>query len=296
MKRLPVGRFLFILPALVAFAFFIVYPIAFNIFISFTSWHGYGNQFDFVGWTNYVLFSQSLEIGYDIANALFWSAFFLTVPVVVGLFLAALLTTDIKGKWFFKAVFYYPQVLSGLLAALIWTWMITSFTGLIPDVLSYLNAEWVGNYIFSFNTEWTANATMAVISLWQSVGFSMIIFLVGLSSISPSLVESARTEGAGRLALYWNVIVPLLRPFLVVIIVFAIANALRYFDLVYGLTQGGPAGSTQTLGLTMWIDAFIDNYYGQGAAVANLLFVLTAIITVVYLRFYLRSERSIWTK
>jgi raffinose/stachyose/melibiose transport system permease protein len=294
LKRDTRDSILFLLPALVTFGYAMIYPLYFNIWSSFYQWSGFGRQFTPVGLFNYVTYLSSPSFLTNIENMVFWVTFFVTLPILLGFALAVLLSGGIKGSAILRAMFYLPQLYSGIIVGVIWLWMLAIPFGLIPGLFAGSGLGFVTDYVFSLIAQWPANATMAIISLWQGVGFPMVVFLAGLNSVNPSLMESAKIDGAGALSILRHITIPSLRPFFAIVITLGLLTGIKYYDLIVAMTGGGPAGVTQTMGLTIYVQAFTDAHYGYASAVSNLLFVLTAVPAIVYISYYLRREKDVF--
>ena len=176
--------------------------------------------------------------------------------------------------------------LSGAATAVIWGFILRSdgalnqaisFLGMTPPAAGWL-LEWPGNTI-----------VMIVANTWQATGVTVILFLVGLQSIPQETVEAGQLDGASGMRLFWNVVLPQLRPVTIVVIGMSIANSLRVFDLIWLLTKGGPGGVSETLAVTMYRQTFIISDYGYGAAVAVVLAIIVVASSWAYLRRQLKG-------
>jgi raffinose/stachyose/melibiose transport system permease protein len=187
-----------------------------------------------------------------------------------------------------RAIFYLPVIIAPIAVATMWKWMYDPFFGLFAQLLTSWGMQgWI--------KDWLGNKDIALYSvfvayLWQTVGFSMVLFLAGLQNVSQTLVEAARIDGAGRWAVFKHVTLPALRPTITIVLVLSIISSLKAFDIVYGLTGGGPAQSTQMLALWAFTQAMQIFDFGRGAAISVVLLLITMAVVIPYLRWTQRHE------
>lgn len=258
----------------------VVYPALATLRLSFFRWDGLSPEV-FVGLQNYIaLFTTDKVFLLAARNTLVWIVLFVPVSVGIGLLLATFLNQRIPGRTVLRVLFYLPFVLSSVAAGLIWKWMFYPQVGLL-DTLS----QAVG---ITEPPGWLSDPNIALLSvvaaaIWQATGSAMVILLAGLQTIPEELYEAGRTSGATERQLFRLVTVPLLRESLVVAFSLALIGSLNVFDIVYTMTQGGPANSTQVLGTWMYFSTFQFGEYGAGAAIAWVLVIVVAIIAVPYI-------------
>ena len=183
-----------------------------------------------------------------------------------------------------------PVIIAPIAVATMWRWMYDPFFGLFNAVLTALGLEgliqdWLGDRNVVLYS-------MFVASVWQTVGFSLVLFLAGLQSVSPTLIEASRVDGASRFQIFRYVTLPALRPSITIVLILSIINSLKAFDIVYGMTQGGPAQSTQMLALWAFTQAMQLGDFGRGAAISVVLLLVTTAIVVPYLR-WMRGHREL---
>jgi raffinose/stachyose/melibiose transport system permease protein len=217
-----------------------------------------------------------------------WTVLSLVLPPLAGFLLALALNQPILGRVLLRAVFYLPVIVAPIAVATIWKWMYDPFFGLFNQLLT-------GWGFPSFIQDWLGDRRIALLSIfvasiWQTVGFSMVLFLAGLQSVSQTLVEAARIDGAGRWMVFRHVTLPALRPTITVVLILSIINSLKAFDIVYGMTGGGPAQSTQMLAMWSYTQALQLGNFGNGSAISVVLLLVTIAIVIPYLRWSLRQE------
>lgn len=273
--------YLFLLPPLILYVVWIIAPTISTFYLSLTNWDGISEP-TYVGLANFQrLFSGDRTFTEALINNVRWLVIFISVPTTLGLGMALIFNTDMKGGRFYKVSFYSPLVLSFAVIALVWAWMYNPRLGLLNSLLTGLGVEetpgWLGDRELAI---WCVIAA----AVWRQVGYVMVLYLAGLKNIDPTLVEAAIVDGADRWNLFRRVVLPLLAPITVVVVVISIIDSLRAFDLVAIMTRGGQ--STQVLANYMYIEAFNNYRMGYGAAIAVVLFALS----MVFIGFYLFRE------
>jgi raffinose/stachyose/melibiose transport system permease protein len=172
--------------------------------------------------------------------------------------------------------------------ATIWRWMYDPFFGLFNQLFMSWNLPgWVQDWL---GDRKIALLSIFVASIWQTVGFSMVLFLAGLQNVSQTLIEAARIDGAGRWAVFRHVTIPAVRPTVTVVLILSLINSLKAFEIVYGMTGGGPAQQTQMLAMWSYTQALQLGNFGNGSAISVVLLLVTIAIVVPYLRWSLRQE------
>ncbi|QWW71502.1 carbohydrate ABC transporter permease [Rhizobium sp. WYJ-E13] len=284
-----VQAFILLVPALAIYAIFALYPMLNVVIISFQKWNGLDPQRPFVGLANYsAIFTRDPVFWVAFKNTVIWTLMSLIFPPLVGLLLALSLNQKIFGRNGLRAIFYLPVIIAPIAVATMWKWMYDPFFGLFSQILTSWGMQtWI--------KDWLGNKDIALYSvfiayLWQTVGFSMVLFLAGLQNVSQTLVEAARIDGAGRWAVFKHVTLPALRPTITIVLVLSIISSLKAFDIVYGLTGGGPAQSTQMLALWAFTQAMQIFDFGRGAAISVVLLLITMAIVIPYLRWTQKHE------
>lgn len=278
-------------PALLIYCVFAVYPLIDVFVLSFQKWNGLDPHRAFAGLRNYqYIFTKDPVFWVAFNNTVIWTLMCLVFPPLIGLLLALGLNQPIFGRGTLRAIYYLPVIIASIAVATMWRWMYDPFLGLFSQVMT--NIGWQ-----SIIPDWLGNRRIALYSvfvahLWQSVGFSMVLFLAGLQGVSQSLVEAARIDGAGRWAIFRYVTLPALRATITIVLVLSVINSLKAFDIVYGLTGGGPAQSTQMLALWAFTQAMQIFDYGRGGAISVVLLVITIAIVVPYLRWTQKREEA----
>lgn len=291
-RRDPWRQVLLLLgPALAVYCAFAVYPALDSIHLSVMKWDGLSPQKTFVGLDNYrAIFFDDPVFWVAFRNSVVWMLLSVTIPPLLGLGLALGLNQPIFGRTGLRAIFYLPAIVASIAVATMWRWMYDPFFGVVNATLTSLGLD-------GLVQDWLGDKSVALYSVfvayvWQTAGISMVLFLAGLQTVSKTLIEAARIDGAGRLQIFRHVTLPALRPTLTIVLVLATVNSLKAFDIIYGTTQGGPGQSTQLLALwTFWQSLQIHDF-GRGNAIAVVLFAITIAIVVPYLRWSQRREEA----
>ncbi|ANL44742.1 carbohydrate ABC transporter permease [Rhizobium phaseoli] len=278
-----------LVPALAIYAVFALYPMLDVVILSFQKWNGLDANRQFVDMANYsAIFTRDPVFWVAFRNTVIWTLMSLIFPPLVGLLLALSLNQKIFGRNGLRAIFYLPVIIAPIAVATMWKWMYDPFFGLFAQLLTSWGMQgWI--------KDWLGNKDIALYSvfvayLWQTVGFSMVLFLAGLQNVSQTLVEAARIDGAGRWAVFKHVTLPALRPTITIVLVLSVISSLKAFDIVYGLTGGGPAQSTQMLALWAFTQAMQIFDFGRGAAISVVLLLITMAVVIPYLRWTQRHE------
>jgi len=273
---------LFLLPALLLLAVFLVFPVFESLALSFFSNDG-GTLF--VGFANYLkvffdpafvnpaALTQGPPFG-ALINNLVWIAIHLPLSLGLGLGLAVLMGRDKKlGPW--RTMVFLGVVIPGVITGVVTQFLFDKSSGLVPNFFSIVGVE--GLHISWFAHPETALLALILTHTWTWTGYCMVVFLSGLSAIPPSLVESAVIDGAGRWQVFRRIKLPLLAGSVRTVVVMSLIGELTNFDLVYSSTYGGPGGATNVVGLQMYLEAFRYNHFGTGSALASVLTLMAAV-------------------
>lgn len=286
-RRFNFVPWLFLLLPLLLYFMWVIGPMFYTMYLSTTQWEGITTIApEPVGTENYDRLFDDREFDESLVNNLRWLAVFITVPTAMGLGLALLLNTEMRGGRWFKVSFYSPLILSGPVVGLIWSWVYHPRAGLINSGLEAVGVQdtpgWLGDSDIAI---WAIIAA----GVWRQVGYVMVLYLAGLKNIDPSLVDAAMVDGANRRQLFQHVIFPLLAPVTTIIIVISVIDSLRAFDLVEIMTGG--SNGTQVLANFMYIEAFNNYKMGYGASIAVILLLISLVFIGVYLYRISREER-----
>ncbi|HZX02870.1 sugar ABC transporter permease [Kribbella sp.] len=280
------GRLAWILitPALIGFLVFAVYPALRGIYLSFTDFHVLTPP----KWTG---FANLTELIHD---DVFWTsllvtAYFVVLSVVVGTVVSvitAVVLHRLTGSTVVRGLIILPFLISGVVAATVWSWMMDSQLGIINVVLTHVFGQ---PTLFLGSRAW-AIPSIAMIGVWKSMGYNAIIVFAGLQTIPPSVYEAGRLDGAGEVRMFRHLTLPLLRPILAMVIVLSVIGSFQVFDLVAVTTKGGPANASNVLPMYIYTKAFSQFDFGYAATMSLALFVMLMIITFLQMRLLRAGE------
>jgi multiple sugar transport system permease protein len=270
---------LFMAPGLILFTIYVVLPIFQSIWISFYEWDGLSPA-SYVGFANYVELVDDEQFYTALWNNVRWLVLFM-LALPIGLAMALFLNQVVFGIRLIKSLFFFPFVISQVVIGLIFTWFYEPNYGVIAPLLNLLGYE--GWAILA--DEDYATYGIIVAGLYPQIAYCMILYLTGLNNINADQIEAGRMDGARGFSLFWNIILPQLRPATFIAVVVTVIGALRSFDMIAIMTQGGPWGSTNVLAYFMFEQALSEYGYrmGYGSAIATILFA----IMLVYILFFI---------
>ena len=297
-NQIKIAPFFFLAPSIILFVLYVIYPIIDSIWVSFHSWNGMDRgllglsgelkNWKWVGLDNYKeLIFDDYTFPINILNNLKWLVLSLLV-IPIGLGLAIFLNQNIREMKFIKPLFFFPFVINLVVVSLIFTWFYMPKYGILDLIFRFFGLEPI-----AFLAEETL-ATYAIIFafFWPAIAYTMIIYLTGLTNVNTEVVEAGRIDGASGISMFWNVILPQLRPATFIATVVTVVGALRSFDMVAIMTKGGPWGSTSVLAYKMYEEALFSYRMGYGSAIATILFLIMDIYIVWFLYRLFQNEKS----
>ncbi|GGG16674.1 ABC transporter permease [Paenibacillus abyssi] len=269
----------FVGPAFILYFIFLMLPTLGGMYYSITDWNGLNRDYEFIGFGNFV---EALREDPDFIKSLLFTMKYVIVMVVLqnvfALFLAVLIESKMRSKGFFRTIFFMPNMISMIISAFIWTFV---FTQVLPQLaqmtslLSFLDQSWLGDPNISF-------FSIILVSLWNGVGYMMIIYLAGLQGVPQSLKEAAIIDGANPFQSFFHITLPMITHAITICLFLTLNGAFKVFDTVYGLTGGGPGRSTQVITMNIYEEAFSNNFrYGYASAKSVILFVIILIFTFI---------------
>lgn len=266
------AAWLFILPAVVGTFVFIVIPVICSFGLSFVKWD-LVNPIVFVGFSNYKeIFTEPLF--YKIfLNTIVFAVSTSVFGVIIPLVLAIILNSKIRGSEFYKTAYFLPFITPMIVIGVVWQWIFDPNIGILNNFL-HMHINWLYDAKF-------AMPALIIVSVWKLIGYNMIIFLSSLTTISQSLFEAAKIDGASPIQTFKNVTVPLLSPTIFFVVIITAISSFQIFDLIYLMTQGGPLDSTNVLVYAIYKNAFEYFNVGKASAIAYVLFVVILVLTLV---------------
>ncbi|GIP34988.1 carbohydrate ABC transporter permease [Paenibacillus sp. J2TS4] len=279
-------QIVFVGPAFFFFCLIVVVPFGMSMYYSFTEWNGVTSHVRWIGLDNF----QTILLHDKDFHQSFWFTIRFTAASVlltnlVGFSLALLLTQALKIRNMLRTLFFLPNVIGGLLLGFIWQFIFVRGFTTIGELtgIGLFELPWLGDSATAF---WG----LVIVSVWHGSGYLMVIYIAGLVNVPRDLVEAAKIDGATRWQTLRNVLVPLIMPSVTVCLFLTISWAFKMFDLNLSLTNGGPYGSTQSVALNIYQEAFRNNRYGLGTAKALLFFIAVALITIAQVTFTKKKE------
>jgi raffinose/stachyose/melibiose transport system permease protein len=278
--------YLMLAPKLILMLMFTVYPIFWALRFIFYDYNGVSKAV-FIGFDNIVrAFTRDLMWWKSVLNTFVYAFGKLSIEIPLAMVLAVILNTKIKGRGFFRSVFFLPTVTSAAVISLVFTFIYSPYNGALNSILHSFgfiknpNVDWLGD-------EKLAMISVIIVGVWHAFGQNMILILSGLQGIPTDVYESAKIDGASSVQAFFKITLPLLAPMLQLILMIAIIGSLSAFDSVFVLTGGGPNYATQLKGITIYQQFFAADkspMYGYGATLAVISSVVVGLLTIFYLQ------------
>jgi ABC-type sugar transport system permease subunit len=251
--------FFFVLPALVLYLVFMVYPFFQSIYLSFTSWNGVEAVKEWIGLGNYREMIRDPMLWTSLRHNLIWVVIGTVAPIVIGMFLALLLWRRPKGFTLFRTMFLDAVGLEGV------------------------SRGWLGDPDFALYA-------VLIAAIWATIGFTFVIFLAGLQNVSKDLLEAATIDGANAWQQFWNVTVPQMAGVINIVVAFLLIGGFNVFDIIFVMTGGGPANATEVIATYTYKEAFTQNNFGYASTLALVMTVISLIASVAFIRLRERQE------
>ncbi|KAF2959109.1 sugar ABC transporter permease [Thermotoga sp. 38H-to] len=288
-RKKKITAFLFTLPAVALFLFYFLIPIPMTFFYSFFRWEGFSLRPDkFVGFGNwYNLFSNEVTWR-ALLNNLKFIIYTLLIQIPIGIGLGLLISSKIKGTNFMRIAFFIPLLIPSTTIAIIWKIIYDPYLGFLNNFLKILGLEKLAK-IWLGDPEVVVEAIYAATS-WQWIPFYMIIFAAALTEIPKELYEAAMIDGATSFKRFIYITLPFLKRTIITAAILGITGSLKYFDLVYILTEGGPGNTSELLATYMYKLAFRHQRMGYASAYAFFLFGISLVISILMYRVYRRGD------
>jgi ABC-type sugar transport system permease subunit len=280
-KKTSLTSWLFLAPALIIYLSVVIIPVFYSLIISLFKWNGIVGM-EFVGLNNFIaLFQDSLFI-HAMRNNFIWIILSLFATMTIALGLAVILNKKFAGRTFFRGFFYFPAVIASIAVAIIWRWIYNPNFGFINQAFKLFGSDFQQSWLSSPQGSLYA---VFVASLWQSIGQPMIFFIAGLQTVPEEILEAAIIDGASNSRRFAVITIPMMKETFVIVIANLIVGAMKVFDVIMGLTAGGPNNATQMMSTYMYAQTFRYNNVGYGAAIAILMVIFMMVVIVPYIRF-----------
>ena len=273
-------------PALIAIVLFVEGPFLMSVAYSFTKWNGLDKAVKWVGLANYAeLLTNDRALGNAMIFTFLFTAVALVAINVIALGLALVLDMNIRGRNALRAAFYIPNIISLIVIGYVWRFIFSrgfdSFGALTHWGLFQLS--WLGDSRL-------AGVSVILVSVWQAIGFYLVIYIAGLQTVPREQLEAAVIDGSGPVRRFFHITLPLIMPSVTVAVFYSLSNALKTFDVIFSLTFGGPGLATTSIALDIYKTAFSDSRFGYGSAKSVVLFLIILVLTVFQLNVFKRRE------
>ncbi|MDO4325220.1 MAG: sugar ABC transporter permease [bacterium] len=267
---------LFLLPNLLGFLIFILYPVFRAFAISLTNWDGFSTR-DFIGIKNYTSLFLDESFLISLKNTMWYTVITVPFSVIFGILMALLMNVRLPGIKIFRTIYFLPQVTSMIAIGLVWSMVLANY-GPVNQILMALGVANPPKWISS--STW-ALISVEIVTIWRSMGYNAIILLAGLQGISTELYEAAKLDGANSVQSFWYLTLPMISPTIFFCLVTQMISSFKVFDVIMAMTQGGPGRSTNVLAYYIYNRSFVDYRFGYASAAAFVLFFIILIMTAV---------------
>jgi raffinose/stachyose/melibiose transport system permease protein len=271
---------LFLLPALILFLLFVIYPIFRSVYFSTFDWKGFGPAVDYIGLDNYKKILTDEVFLKAIKNVLIIITLSLGLQLPLALILAVLVGRDLPGRSLFRTIFFLPYVLSEVNTGIMWMLLYNAdpTRGFINSIMVQLGFEPIA---------WLADMNVVIFAIfitltWKYFGFHMLLYLTGLQNIPKEIEEAARIDGANSIQNFFYITLPLLGSTIKTSVYMSVLGSIQQFVLVWVMTRGGPVNASETMATYMYRFGFVRYQLGYGSAVAIIMFILCMIFSLLY--------------
>lgn len=267
---------LFVLPALIGTFLFIIIPIFCSFGLSFSEWDLL-NEIHFVGLSNYKSVFTEPEFLQILINTVVYAVSTTVFAVIIPLFIASIINNKIKGSELFKTIYFLPFITPAVVIAIVWAWIFDPNIGLV-------NTLFHTHYTWLFSTK-LAMPVLIFVSVWKLVGYNVVLFLTGFSTIDKTVYEASKIDGATAYQTFFDITVPLLKPTIYFVTTVTAISSFQIFDLIYVMMQGGPNDSTNVIVYSIYKYAFEYFDIGKSCALAYILFAIILVLALVQKKF-----------
>lgn len=262
-------------PACFCFLAVVIVPFLYGVYLTFTGWDGINNAKPFVGFGNYAKVFKDAAFWSSLVLTLKYVIFSVVLTNIIGFLIALLLTGKLKGRNFFRAGFFTPNLIGGIVLGYIWQFVFNNaFTALGKSTgIGIFSKSWLSDPTRAF---WA----LVIVTVWQLSGYMMLIYISGLTGVSQDVIEAAKIDGCTSAQTTWYITLPLMASSFTICIFLSITRSFMVYDVNLALTEGGPFGSTVLSAMYVYQKAFSNKEYGAGQAEALILFLVIAVIAV----------------
>jgi multiple sugar transport system permease protein len=276
--------YLFLLPGMLVLSLFTMFGLAFTIYLSFHHWEIVSPDKPYVGLQNYKDLVHDEKFRHTVINTFYFAGAVIPLQMLCGLGIALLLNTGLRGRVFFRTLYYLPCVTPFVVSAIVWKWFYNGDFGLFN--FYFLKTGLIDAPISFLADKNLAMPSVIVMSVWGGIGFTMVVYLAGLQGIPDELYEAAKVDGAGPWSRLRHITIPMLRPTTLFLAVIGIIFAFQQFTQIFVMTHGGPVDKTTTMLFYVYQAAFVYYDMGYASTLAFALFLMLVVFTIFQLRFY----------
>lgn len=283
-QRLDMRYAGFLVPAALLFAVFVLYPLVSGLLLSFTNWDGISSTYESVGMANFVRIPQDRLFRIALRNTAVVAVVSVVLQNVIGLSIAIGIEQLGKSQAVIRTAFFLPVILPPIVIGYVWSYIYSFHEGLLNELLRGLSGG-------SLAVDWIGNPSLAIVSVaitivWRWYGYQVVIYMAGLRGIPKEIIDAARVDGAHGWNHFFRITLPMLLPAITVNVLLCTINALKVFDIVFVMTEGGPGNATQVISTAIFFEAFRMSRMGYAAAIGVVLFVLIMVATFLQLKFF----------
>jgi multiple sugar transport system permease protein len=276
-RNQTIAGYVFLLPNLIGFTVFTLFPVAAALVISFTNWDGFNNA-EFIGIKNYLKLFKDSRFLTSFGNNIYFTGLSVPLTIIFSLAIAIGLNRKMRGIIALRAVYFLPYISSVVAVAVVWQALYHPDFGPINSFLRFVGIANPPKWLAS--TEWAMPAVIFM-SVWRNMGYYMILFLAGLQGVPVHLYEAVELDGANSWQKFRHVTLPMLSPTMFFVTIMSIINSFKVFDQIYVMTEGGPGMSTSVLVYNIYYEAFQKYNLGYASSMSYMFFMLILIITLV---------------
>ncbi|MFB5678898.1 carbohydrate ABC transporter permease [Paenibacillus terreus] len=276
---------IFALIPLFVFTAVVIVPFVIGFIMTLTNWNGTSSVFRFIGFDNYKAAFSDNEFWTSLWLTVRYVFFTLILTNVVAFFLALLVTIGRKGQHFYRAGFFTPNLVGGIILGFVWQFIFSRVLIYFGKAwgLDFLSYSWLGDTTKAF---WA----LVIVGVWQNAGYMMLIYIAGLMSIPSSLSEAANLDGAGSIQQLFRIKIPMMISSFTICLFLTLQRSFMVYDTNLSLTKGGPYRSTEIIAMHVYNDAFIYRNFGQGQAKAIMMFLIVSLIVILQVRVMKKLE------
>lgn len=281
-----VHSYVLLLPFLLIYSIFTVFPVVQGFVVSFFDWKILGEK-TYIGLSNYISVFNDPVFYRSMSHTLLFVVLSTPILILVGFILALIVHQPIRGQVIFRLIFFMPMVLAVSVVASVWKAVLSGYTGLVNSLLSLLGVEsnilWLGEPILAW-------VSIIIITVWWTAGFNMVLYLAGLQDIPDEIYDASKIDGANAWQRLRYITIPMLKGITLLITFLQIVASFKIFSQVYLVTEGGPAGSTRTIIQYIYEEGFQKYAFGTASAMSYIFFVVLLLFT--FIQFKLTNQKS----